>query len=64
VKELPKAGAKYVHKETEAATLQQQLEAAKSAYPFMFLCVKSNSSYSLLTMYIVLQRLPLMQQKI
>ena len=45
-----KAGAKYVHKETEAATLQEQLEAAKSAYLFMLLRVKSHSSCSLLTM--------------
>ena len=51
MRELLKAGAKYVHKETEAATLQQQLEAAKSAYLFM-LCqlFESDSSCSLLTM--------------
>ena len=44
MRELLKAGAQYVHKETEAATLQQQLEAAKSAYLFMLLRVKSDSS--------------------
>ena len=46
-----KAGAKYVHKETEAATLQQQLKTAKSAYLFMLLpLVEGDSSCSLLTM--------------
>ena len=35
MRELLKAGAQYVHKETEAATLQQQLEVAKSVYLFM-----------------------------
>ena len=51
MKELLNAGSKYVHKETEAATLQQQLEAAKSAYLFMLLpLVEGDSSCSLLTM--------------
>ena len=51
MRELLKAGAKYVHTETEAATLQQQLEAAKSAYLFMLVqLVEADSSCSLLTM--------------
>ena len=53
MQELLKAGAKYVHKETEAATLQQQLEAAKSACLFMLVpLVEADSSCSLLTMYV------------
>ena len=35
MQELLKAGAKYVHMETEVATLQQQLEAAKSECLFV-----------------------------
>ena len=50
MKELLNAGSKYVHKETEAATLQQQLEAVKSTCPFMF--VEADSSCSRLTMYV------------
>ena len=42
-----------MHKETEAATLQQQLEAAKSAYLFMLVPpIEADSSCSLLTMYV------------
>ena len=51
MQELLKAGAKYVHKETEAATLQQQLEAAKSACLYMLVqLVEVDYSCSLLTM--------------
>ena len=53
MQELLNAGSKYVHKETEAATLQQQLEAAKSARLFMLVpLVEADSSCSLLTMYV------------
>ena len=53
MQELLKAGAKYVHKETEAATLQLQLEAAKSTCLFMLVpLVEADSSCGLLTMYV------------
>ena len=53
MQELLNPGSKYVHKETEAATLQQQLEAAKSACLFMLVpLVEADSSCSLLTMYV------------